>query len=125
MHIDHHRRSWSVLYLELEVIVFSLFLLSRGWYLIGSSLVRYWIIHQLIHKTDLSVFQDLRQFHQCHHKHPTCNFGVTSLWVDHVFGTACETSILEAKEASQTEATTEKYTENKLQLSSQLLSFST
>ena len=65
--------------------------LSIGFYLteyynLFVSLIYYWIIHNILHTTGL-VFPKLYRHHYIHHKYPKFNYGVTTIWVDKLFGT--------------------------------------
>lgn len=51
-----------------------------GWYLVSTMFLRYWVCHQYIH-----TFGDTH--HTLHHRWGKYNFGVTSKWVDKMFGT--------------------------------------
>lgn len=52
--------------------------------------LRYYIVHTIIHKKpDIfnGLFMCYANHHNIHHKNPTCNFGVSSIWVDKLFNT--------------------------------------
>ena len=71
---------------EIHLLPICIVLYILGFNKLFIALFYYWIIHILIHINPV-LFPELFKHHAIHHKNPNVNYGVTTIWVDILFGT--------------------------------------
>jgi sterol desaturase/sphingolipid hydroxylase (fatty acid hydroxylase superfamily) len=91
-HVDHHR-NWSqgkywnyVGDRAARGAVLCLALI--GWYTAAFMLLKYEIMHTVVHRWP--GFKRMHRHHFLHHRNPSCNYSFSAIWPDRLFGTLAE-----------------------------------
>ena len=82
-HIEFHNKNISIEYWPIPLIVIFIYFKL---YMCLIPCLRYYIVHTLIHKKPKWVKKYARH-HEIHHIHTNCNYGVSTIWPDILFGT--------------------------------------
>jgi hypothetical protein len=91
-HIDHHRNwgngkywdyngDWAV---RCVVAYFAIL----GWYTAALMLLKYEIMHTVVHRWP--GFKRMHRHHFLHHHNKSCNYSFSAIWPDRIFGTLAE-----------------------------------
>ena len=84
-HLEFHKDKKKI-NIEVWPIFFIIICFYYQYYIYSLSFLRYYIIHTLTHKNKHLV-ESYSTHHKIHHMYPNCNFAVSSIWPDKLFGT--------------------------------------
>ena len=82
-HVQFHKNNVGIEYWPIILIIFFIY------YKLYSFLIpclRYYLVHTLIHKKP-NLVKVYSEHHKIHHIHTNCNYGVSTIWPDVLFGT--------------------------------------
>ena len=82
-HIKYHSKSYSI---EKTPIIIASTLYYYHYIHSANCFLIYWIIHTIIHIKP-SLVPILYKHHHIHHTYNNCNYAVSTIWPDYLFGT--------------------------------------